>query len=170
MRLCRKARARQYCVTTSTVLPLRQGALLVARAAGTLTLASDAHTSQCLFEDTPLRGILVRCRQVEFMNKLLRPAANTDDREDAEQERGCAEEHGMSVEAARNEAEQVRQLAEDARDVRDQQREALKQSDRSESDYATPLRPRAPPTSRTGAPPRLRGTRWWMVCALLPIL
>jgi flagellar biosynthesis/type III secretory pathway protein FliH len=72
-----------------------------------------------------LRSNLVRCRQVDVMNELLRPAANTDDREDAEQERGCAEEHGMSVEAARNEAEQVRQLAEDARDVRDQQREAL---------------------------------------------
>ena len=59
------------------------------------------------------------------MNDPLKPANTDDDREDAEQEHGCAEEHGMSMEAARNEAEQVRQLAEDARDVRDQQREAL---------------------------------------------
>jgi len=76
------------------------------------------------------------------MSERVSPSASTDnDREDAEQERGSAEEHVgtsrvtellaagfgfvMSVEAARNEAEQVRQLAEDARDVRDQQREAL---------------------------------------------
>jgi methyl-accepting chemotaxis protein len=60
------------------------------------------------------------------MSEPVRPAASTDNpREDAEQKRGCAEEHGVSVEAARNEAEQVRQVAEDARDVRDQQREAL---------------------------------------------
>jgi hypothetical protein len=60
------------------------------------------------------------------MSHTVKPAASTNnDRKDAEQERGCAEEHGVSVEAATNEAEHVRQLAEDARDVRDQQREAL---------------------------------------------
>jgi hypothetical protein len=60
------------------------------------------------------------------MNTPFTPAANADDdRDDAKQERGCAEEHGMSAEAARNEAEQVRQLAQDARHVRDDQREAL---------------------------------------------
>jgi hypothetical protein len=85
---------------------------------------------------------LVRCRQVDFMNEPVSPAASTDnDREHAEQERRSAEEHVgtarvtellaagfgfvMSPEAARNEAEQVRQVAEDARGVRDQQREAL---------------------------------------------
>ena len=127
IRLCRNARAYQYCVTTSTVLPLRQGALCSRCVPpGTLTRASDAPASQCLFEDIPLRGKLVRCGQVDVMNEPLRPAANTDDnREDAKQERGYAADHGMSVEAARNEAEQVRQLAEDVRNVRDQQREAL---------------------------------------------
>lgn len=79
-----------------------------------------------LFEDIPLRVELVRCRQVDFMSEPVRGAAATDnDREDAAQKRGCREEHVIAVEAARNEAEQVRQLAEGARNVRDQQREAL---------------------------------------------
>jgi hypothetical protein len=79
---------------------------------------------------------------MNFMSEPVKPAASTDKpREDAEEERGCAEEHvgaspvtellaagfgfAMSAEAARNEAEQVRQVAEEARNVRDQQREAL---------------------------------------------
>jgi methyl-accepting chemotaxis protein len=45
-------------------------------------------------------------------------------REDAERDRGFAEEH-MPAEAARNEAEQLRRLAEAAREQRDQDREAL---------------------------------------------
>jgi len=89
-----------------------------------------------------LRDELVRCRQVNIMSERVSPSSSTDnDREDAEQEPGSAEEHVgtsrvtellaagfgfvMSAEAARNDAEQVRQVAEDARDVRDQQREAL---------------------------------------------
>ena len=89
-----------------------------------------------------MRDELVRCRQVNIMSERVSPSSSTDnDREDAEQEPGSAEEHVgtsrvtellaagfgfvMSAEAARNDAEQVRQVAEDARDVRDQQREAL---------------------------------------------
>jgi len=89
-----------------------------------------------------LRDELIRCRQVNIMSERVSPSSSTDnDREDAEQEPGSAEEHVgtsrvtellaagfgfvMSAEAARNDAEQVRQVAEDARDVRDQQREAL---------------------------------------------
>jgi hypothetical protein len=44
-------------------------------------------------------------------------------REDAERDRGFAEEH-MPAEAARNEAEQLRRLAEEAREQRDQDRGA----------------------------------------------
>ena len=91
-----------------------------------------------------------------------------DGGEDSEQYPGLAEDLGMSSEATRNEAEQFRRLAEEAREVRDHHRDALEQSDRSESDYGTPLRRRAPPARRHGARPRLRVKPWWMRCAPPP--
>ena len=48
-----------------------------------------------------------------------------DGREGGEPDRAFATRHGMSAEAARNEAEQFRRLAEEAREVRDYHREAL---------------------------------------------
>ena len=53
----------------------------------------------------------------------------------------------------------VQRLAEDARDVRDQHREAIEKSDRSESSSGKPLRWRAAPARRRGPRPRLRVKR-----------
>ena len=50
---------------------------------------------------------------------------NSDGREGGVWDCGFAKGHGMSAEAATNEAEQFRRLAEEAREVRDHHREAL---------------------------------------------
>jgi hypothetical protein len=51
------------------------------------------------------------------------PTNALDGREDTEQDRGFAEEHCVSAEYARDEAEQFRRLADEAREVRDDHRE-----------------------------------------------
>src|SRR6185503_6276089 len=67
--------------------------------------------------------------------------------------RGRAEDR-VAGEAARNESEQFRRLAEEAREVRDQHREALETIRQNESGCERTRRSRASPARGRGWPPR----------------
>ena len=65
-------------------------------------------------------------------------------------EAGGAAKKRTSAAAPKDETEQFRRLAEEARDARDHHREALGQSDRNKSGCGTPRRRRASPVRTHG--------------------